>query len=235
MYLTAHRVWSRIEAQEAIHAFYYRHGATPQKVDWNSPDIARIADAEPGELIASQVVLPPGGNEVKSYLDVAAPDATPVTQVEAAVATFETDVTSSTSATVTALVDGVALRFYARSSAISSKREEFAALWAEARKLYEHPSPSAPLVVKVEETPEGELRLHLDEASGDRVRAVLGADWAVPRILVEADAVRLFADLRGSWLGALIPVLAGLDADRVAALGGIRFERTRDGATLWSL
>jgi hypothetical protein len=105
-------------------------------------------------------------------------------------------------------------------------------LWEAARAIYEHPPVSVPLVVKVEEAAEG-LRLRLDDASGVRVRAVLGADWSVPRILVEAEAARDFERLHGNLFEHLIPVLTGLDAHHVAALGGIRFERTRDGATLW--
>lgn len=230
MYLTAHHVWSRQLDRAAVHAFHYRHAGTPG-VTWHPPDIARIADESPGELIASSVVLPPGGNEVRSYLDVAWPDETPFDEVIAAVAHLSIDVAASTASTVIRTEGVIGLRFYARPATQHARSADFDELWNSARSLAEHPTTPAPLVVRVETTEVGE-RFALEDASADRIRALLGPDWARPTISVDRDTAEDFRALRGDLDVNLIPVLTGLDVPQVTALGGIRFERATERTPL---
>jgi hypothetical protein len=87
MYVTAHHVRRRNEGQPeeaGVNAFVHLHGRT---VRWPR-DAARLADEEPGREVLElrDAKVSPGGNEVRSYLDVLAPDGTEVGTAEAALA-----------------------------------------------------------------------------------------------------------------------------------------------------
>lgn len=79
MYITAHRVVNR-DGVEAIHTFLHKHGEHFQwpQDPWNLPE------REPGELLWENAKLQQGGNRVRSYLDVIAPDTTTARELDAA-------------------------------------------------------------------------------------------------------------------------------------------------------
>jgi hypothetical protein len=73
MLLSAQRVRSP-QGLVGVNTYVYRHAAGR----WSS-DLARLeADAE---LVAQQFEIPPGGNDVRSYLDVFAPEETPIAEI----------------------------------------------------------------------------------------------------------------------------------------------------------
>lgn len=79
MYLTAHLVRSPNGA-EGINAFRHVHGS-----DFPWPeDPSRLPETNPGDLADTRASIPQGGNRVRSYLDVLAPDPTPREDVVAA-------------------------------------------------------------------------------------------------------------------------------------------------------
>src|SRR5262249_32724333 len=51
--------------------------------------VSRVAEEAPGVLVEQAVVIPPGGNRVRSYLDVVAPDGTDPSSLRAALDVFE--------------------------------------------------------------------------------------------------------------------------------------------------
>jgi hypothetical protein len=70
MLLTAQRVVSPHSHARGVNVYQYLHGPhTWQRVPKNF-----LPEANPGELIAQWIQLPPGGNRVISFLDVVAPD-----------------------------------------------------------------------------------------------------------------------------------------------------------------
>lgn len=71
MYLTSHHVVSPSSGQEGINAFLYLHGEHSWSV--RPPE---IPDQNPGVLRAQSISVRPPGNEVRSYLDIVAPDET---------------------------------------------------------------------------------------------------------------------------------------------------------------
>ncbi len=73
MYLTAQRVRSAGGNRQGVNVFLYSHQAMPAAALARMP-IQMIADQNPGELALEVIALPPGTNEVTSYLDVVAPD-----------------------------------------------------------------------------------------------------------------------------------------------------------------
>lgn len=66
MYLTAHRVVSPT-GNEGIHAFYRTHGESWRGLDTD-------VETAPSQLVRARRELEPGGNRVRSYLDIIAPD-----------------------------------------------------------------------------------------------------------------------------------------------------------------
>jgi hypothetical protein len=74
MYLTAQRVRSKA-GSEGVNAYLHLHRelAMPQDCT-GAPDLDHIAQFVCGYVVAKREVVPPGGNQVLAYLDVAAPD-----------------------------------------------------------------------------------------------------------------------------------------------------------------
>lgn len=69
MYLTAHRVRAT-DGREGINAFRHLHGAD---LPWPA-DARTLPDRNPGREVDRRVEVIPGGNHVRAYLDVLAPD-----------------------------------------------------------------------------------------------------------------------------------------------------------------
>lgn len=86
MYVTAHLVRSR-NGDEGINGFLHHHGAS---FAW-PPDAADLPDTTPGKIVLGRVDLPPGGNQVRAYLDVLVPDGTPRAQIDQGIAAFVRD------------------------------------------------------------------------------------------------------------------------------------------------
>jgi hypothetical protein len=76
MFLVAQRVVT--PHGEGINAFYHAHGPRPDWV-WEPPD--GVPDRDPGE-VQHQDIQVVGQGRVRSFLDIAAPDGTPVQQLQ---------------------------------------------------------------------------------------------------------------------------------------------------------
>lgn len=105
MYVTAHLVRSK-EGEEGINAFLHLHG--PQ-FPWPE-DAAPLADTSPGKIVQRQIDLPPGGNQVRAYLDVLAPDDTDRDEIDRALAGLARDLDERRNPTVFTL-GPVTIRF----------------------------------------------------------------------------------------------------------------------------
>lgn len=81
MYATAQRVRSE-EGREGVNGFLHLHG---EDFPW-PPEPWRLPEQEPGDQVGEYIEVPPGGNTVRSYLDVLAPDGTPASEIDAALA-----------------------------------------------------------------------------------------------------------------------------------------------------
>jgi hypothetical protein len=84
MYLTAHHVASLQDHREGINAFFYLHGAYV----WEGLPPDGIPDRDPGILQHQSISIPPGGNRVRSYLDIVMPDETQWTEIRHGFMTF---------------------------------------------------------------------------------------------------------------------------------------------------
>jgi len=80
VYVTAHRVVRPETGEEGINAFLHIHGP-----DFSWPtEPWLLPENNPGRTTGRQVGLAPGGNRVRSYLDLLAPDETPAAEISAA-------------------------------------------------------------------------------------------------------------------------------------------------------
>jgi hypothetical protein len=87
MYVTAQHVTRPDARLDGINAFCYRHGSFV----WAGPPPEGIPDENPGELTASHVVVPVGGNRVRSYLDIIVPDEASWPEIRQAFIAFLSD------------------------------------------------------------------------------------------------------------------------------------------------
>ena len=89
MYLTAHRVTNPTDGSTSINSFLHEH-RSPLGVSesWKEREVSKIANQTPGELVAQDTSLPPGGNRVLSYLEVISEDSTPPETIRSALDQF---------------------------------------------------------------------------------------------------------------------------------------------------
>lgn len=75
MYICAQRVIRPGGEAQGINSYYYVHGP----YEWRErPPSEFLPETNPGDLADSVVELDPPGNRVRSYLDIVAPDHTPL-------------------------------------------------------------------------------------------------------------------------------------------------------------
>ena len=95
MYITAHLVKSR-DQLEGINAFLHIHGPAFQWPD----DASSLPDTTPGRTALHRTDLPPGGNSVRAYLDILAPDGTSPAEIERALSALSHDLRERRNPTV---------------------------------------------------------------------------------------------------------------------------------------
>jgi hypothetical protein len=84
MFLVAQRVVSPTTGRDGINAFLYSH---PDGI-WSGPPPQEILTLESGRLINQLISVPPPGNRVRSFLDIAAPDDLQWPSIQADFVTF---------------------------------------------------------------------------------------------------------------------------------------------------
>ncbi|MBI3183016.1 MAG: hypothetical protein HYZ28_12840 [Myxococcales bacterium] len=224
MLLTAQRVRSPWSRKEGINAFLFHHGAeSAARIDWATPDLERVLQEEPGELVAELVDVVPGGNAVESYLDVLAPDGTSKQVILAELSRTTPELilrlgSQVRAGPVTLRLDARHLPASERVAEIQALKERLAALLAAPTPTFWHDKP--PLVVRAGRTEEG-WRYYLEDASAMRVRDFIGEDWNPPSVTVNDDVKADFQASDGDLLPQVLPTLVGLSAESALLLGGV--------------
>lgn len=124
MYVTAHAVVDR-DGREGLNAFRHYHG---DEFVWPS-DASTLPDVTPGKLdpSATRTEIRPGGNAVRAYLDVVAPDGTPNVRLFDALDALATDLDERRNPTVFEL-GKVTIRFGVQISLERERRSWLARL-----------------------------------------------------------------------------------------------------------
>jgi hypothetical protein len=138
MYINAQRVRSfSLSARQGINAFLSFHGeAEARAEDWDNPSLERFAEANPGILADQQCDVQPGGNSVRSFLDVVAADTADVSQISAALDAFEASLVGSPLPHAET-IDRVAIRFNVERALEPERIDEYRRLKARITLLLE--------------------------------------------------------------------------------------------------
>ncbi|MBM4354707.1 MAG: hypothetical protein FJ109_13120 [Deltaproteobacteria bacterium] len=230
MYVTAQRVRARTGA-EGINAFRHVHcGEEWADLSWGPPDIAVISEGKPGKLVAATCDVPPGGNSVLSYLDVAAPDGTDLNALRGALQVLRGKIREGSRHAVPALVGNITARFWVGREHDEPEKmpREFDCLVGRILVLLE-----TPLEEKVEPQVPLEIVFHVDEKgyhfelspeSADRVRAAhRPARWRKSRFQVAPDVMLDFESMHGDIYPYVATQVTGLRLEAVVKLGGVVF------------
>ena len=116
MYATAHVV--RRDTEEGLNVFLHVHG---EDFAWPA-EASSLPEVQPGRVVVRRVDLPPGGNRVRAYLDVLAPDGTPLSEIQSALRALARDLCERRNPTVFE-AGRVTIRFGVESS-LERLREE---------------------------------------------------------------------------------------------------------------
>jgi len=235
MYLTSQRVSAPGDAPTGINTFLYKHEGTDTGIDWNVPDLVRIVDELPGTPVSNDIEVPPGGNVVRSYLDIVAPDTIEVEAIRVALQQFEKQWSPSQMAQAIR-VGGVALRLGMELRLESRALEELRSLVERSLRLLGRAhqlrtEASAPLRILV--TRDAQARSYaLDEASLVRLQLIHGPMWKPPRVSVSHDVQAPLPGEPVEFYSHLAPLVTGLPLDALVPLGGLRFTDS-EGTVLW--
>jgi hypothetical protein len=237
MYLTAQRV-AQIEGPHyGINGFLFLHGDAELPVDTDGdPDLESIATNPPDEAVSAIESLPPGGNGVLSYLDVAAPDDCSTEKLKQALQQLEAFVPTRVDDSPfvdTECFGGVAVRIHLStrtplSPALEyrSLRESVLALLSDQRADLSHTS----------------LRMSLEKAEDEWRFRPLTTDVELPGspgssnghlLAVDHETLEAFERTRGSFFPAAAESIFGMDPEQLLEHGGVEIVGDRSGELVW--
>lgn len=119
MYATAHKV-VRFDGSEGINSFLHLHGTD---FEWPE-DSSTLPEDNPGQLGKKEITIPPGGNRVRSYLDLLAPDGLHRDTIIETLKAFEQDLGERRNPTVFHL-GTVTVRYGVEDELITMRKDEF--------------------------------------------------------------------------------------------------------------
>jgi hypothetical protein len=232
IYLTTHRARFRKENRSGINGYLYER-AVPLPKKGGVVDIEAAA-AETGELVTYRIDVPPGGNDIVSYLDVFTESPGDPAEVEHVIASLRSRLARRPPPVVFSdQASGV--RFNTNIGLYDRAEAELADLAERAMALLREPGKPwrelPPLTVKV--VLDGERTTYqLDDASVQRVRARSGESWAPSPVSIAHHTRNDFETLVGPFMPILAKLITRLDDQDVLDLGGVRFVDAATGATL---
>lgn len=223
MYVVAQRV--RSPSRTGINVLLYRH--MPGPIPWQDP--ARVAEMMPGRLASHDIEIPPGGNEVLSFIDIVASEEVPTPQLIDTVSRLRDEAVQRG----IAVADGVGVRFSA--TGVANREREGRELAHRALELLKRPlplwQPGVGLVIRQEVDGDG-LLFTLAPESLQKLRETLGHAWRAPIVSVPYETM---GDLRGAGFDAheqVITAMTGYGLTGLLRFGRVRVE-DHAGQTVW--
>jgi hypothetical protein len=241
MYATAHRVRFEDrktgEVEVGINSFLYLHrGQSIPGSSWEAPDAELIAEQHPGILVKQSYDLPPSGNIVISYLDVAAQDAIDPVEVEKALQNFQQEIGAGLWPRKMT-IDSIGMRFGIAVGSIGLESEEYAALRSQLLAILREPTDTpvfegGPLVVEVKVDENG-FNFRFDESSLRRIWSAHPDKQIKKNFSVEHLTKMEFERMHGDMVPYIINALTSpLRLEQVILFGGVRFLQARTGKVL---
>lgn len=241
MYATALHVKRRSPALTGVNTYLYTHG--DEGLDWQQPDHKIVQDV-PGRLVASWTTVPPGSNEVRSFLDIVGPDQTPIDDVRTLLTDLESMIDGSSSKPVCRR-ESLQARFSVSLGLqrLPSMRAEFTRLARHLVAMLDRRAgftstignllvPQAPLRVLVTKDEFGTI-FQLDPPSMQRLTE-FNPGLASARVGIRDDTREYFESLHGPIFREVALLLTGLNDEQLHTVGGIVFEEAGSDAPMWS-
>lgn len=218
MYLSVQRVRS-VRGARGVNAVLYRHdGGQMSFADWQEAATTVLAlarDRRPARAVARAIALPPGGNSVESSLDIACPDHTTSSSLDAAIS----DVRRSGARHAIVHVDDVAVAFslnLQNVDVVGSLEELARAARALLDSEFAQVDMRPPLVIFQDHDEAGWVYA-LAAESAERVLAAGGQPG---RVRVPYDVADDFRRIHGRLHPHVTDWVTGLAREAVLALGG---------------
>jgi hypothetical protein len=235
MYITAQRVRNR-SGKTGINSFLYVHTDTQlQGIEWTEAGLLDIADNNLGDLVAEVVEVPPGGNSVLSYIDVACPNNASLKGI-----------TATTDGLAKNAIEGrpffsthgdVVARMYIQPGLGVSLAFEVQALVTHLIKTAtDRPEPTwkgkEPLIVMVRIDAERSVYF-LDDKSKSRVAGHRKVELPFGIVNIDHDTQDMFDELHGDITKHAIPLVCGMDLEEIASMGGVVVVNDYTGDLVW--
>jgi predicted component of type VI protein secretion system len=226
-----------------INVFIYQHApARVPALSNGTMDVERIAETFQGQLVSSSAPVPPGGNEVLSYLDVAAPEGTPLSAFEALSFPQAAQPAPAGVPRMWWAPNGIGLRFGVRFYIVDYRRasDEFEQLQraiVEALRSPTQPrrtSAASPITIEVAHQEDG-LSFRLKADSRQRLQAQGFALPPVGSLNISTTMRDDFEAVHQSFARHVAPLLTNMPLDQLAALGGVQFVRAGGSGVIWEL
>lgn len=226
MLLTTQRV--RGTGGGGVNVLLYRH-EPDRPLRWKDP--ASVIELDPGVLASVSIELPPGGNDVLSYLDIVALESLSKERIIDLVYGLEPAVLREGHAAR----DGLGCRFWSADTGTRAQRE-FRELRHRALALLARPVllpwREGPGITIQQKAGADGLVFELTPQSTAVLRRTLGPNWRPPTVAVEANTL---ADLQAAGfdvLAQLATVMTGYRLAELVELGRVRVV-SEHGNTLW--
>lgn len=229
-YLTAHLVFSQRLNRSGTNAFMYKREGFLTTSGDPFFQIDQISQS-PGQVVAMNTQIPPGGNTVLGYLDIVMNEDTSVPQLDDSIKNGHTRMQRAVSNELAfSFEDGMILRIYANPS--HTLGELYSSLSASLVDLYASHSMN-PLVITREREGDADV-FRLDTQSASRLRDVHGEQWIAAPVRVADDIRGSIEETYGNMLPHIIEMVTGLREEIIRGIGGVILIDARSGeSTSW--
>lgn len=135
MYITAQKVESQ-NGIIGINSFYHSHKGIPLPKTLSTRDVISVAESNTGTLIKDKCDVKPGGNKVKSYLDIVALDSIDEKKLIHVLNQFQDKIKSEDLGPIIDIIEGIGMRFTAELELHDNLIDEFTLLKKRALSLF---------------------------------------------------------------------------------------------------